>query len=340
MATAAYFSRNGHSVTLCDTVDQSKEDFDAIRNQGGIITDGAYSGGEPAVVDCLSNDFMTSVRDADLLLICVSAGRHGEIVEALTPAINDGQAVLFMPGNMGAYLLQKSLKAAGKNNVIVAETSGSLWACRRRIPGQVFIALPAKAKTIAAYPTCDTPKAVEAFSAVMEVAAGENVMEATLNSPNVVSHVGGSILNAVQIEKMGDEFALFEHGLSEVYIKCMNGLEAERTAVVQGIGLKVYGPGDEGLFRTLMGDTPAPLMGFRSLEGPSSLAHRYVSEDANCGVALLVSLGKAYGIPTPLSECFLQIASHINDTDYLAVGYTLENLGLDGLTLEGLKAAL
>ncbi|MBQ9931450.1 MAG: NAD/NADP octopine/nopaline dehydrogenase family protein [Firmicutes bacterium] len=339
MATAAYLSKLGNSVTLCDTVEQAA-DFADITAQGGIFLAGALKDDAPVAIDCLTNDFGAAIKSSPLVLICCSAGRHKEVIELVAPELEEGQAVLFVPGNMGSFLLQKALQKLNKKNIITAEMSGSLWACRRRAPGKVLVALPPAPKKIAAYPTKETPAAVEAFSVLFPVEACENVMEATLNSPNVVSHVGGSILNAVQIEKRGDDFAMFQEGLSEVFIKCMRELGKERLAVLEGVGLTFFGKDDEPLFRMLMGEPPAQFADFKALEGPSSLSHRYVSEDAGCGVALLVSLAKAYGVSVPLSENFLNIAGFVNDTDYMAEGYTLENLGLSGLTLEGLKQAL
>ena len=339
MATAAYLTNLGHTVTLCDTVEQSA-DFADITAQGGIFLAGALAQDAPVAINCLTNDFSAAIKASPLVLICCSAGRHKEVIDLVVPELEEGQAVLFMPGNMASYLLRKALNNSGKKNIITAEMSASLWACRRRGPGKVLVALPAGPKKIAAYPASENAAAVEAFAKILDVTACENVIEATLNSPNVVSHVGGSLLNAVQIEKRGDDFAMFQEGLSEVFIKCMRELGRERVAVLEGIGLTFFGKDDEPLFRMLMGEPPAQFADFKALEGPSSLSHRYVSEDAGCGVALLVSLARAYGIPVPLSEHFLHIAGFVNDTDYMAEGYTLENLGLSGLTLDGLKQAL
>ena len=79
---------------------------------------------------------------------------------------------------------------------------------------------------------------------------------------------------------------------------------------------------------------------FRALDGPSDFSHRYVSEDAACGMAMLVSLGKEYQIPVPFLEALLVITQAINGEDYLVSGRTLENLGLNGLTKEELRKKL
>jgi opine dehydrogenase len=293
MATAAYLSTKGFAVTLCDTPEQSNEDFSAINDVGGIYIEGAVSYNQPIPVSSITNNFKDSVSDAEILLLCISTKRHKEISEKILPHLRTGQLVLFIPGNMGSVYLRREINKRNVKGLIIAEMSGNLWACRRISPGRVLVALPFSPKKIAALPGEDTDDAISFISDVVEVEKGANIIETTLNSPNIITHVGGSILNAVQIEKQGDDFALFRDGLSDVFISCMKGLEDERNQILKHLGLQTYDPPGEGLYKSLMSSCPPPrLEVFKNLKGPSSLSHRYVSEDADCGVAMLVSLSR------------------------------------------------
>ena len=139
----------------------------------------------------------------------------------------------------------------------------------------------------------------------------------------------------------GPALAFFLDGLGESSIRCFGVLEGERDAVMARVGLRVYGPPSEGFMRTLPDRGSHPELDlFRGLDGPSGFTHRYVSEDAACGLAMLVSLGRRYGVPVPLTEAFLAIAGVLGGRDYAAQGRTLESLGLAGLTAEQLLAAL
>lgn len=328
MATAAWLTSLGHAVTLCDTPEQA-EDFDAIKAQGGILLDGALADSKPHMPARLTTDFAGAADGADVILICVSAQRQLEILPLLAPHTNDGQLILLIPGNMGSVYYRRELDALGKRDVVVAEMCGNLWACRRAAPGHTLVAMPAGAKFIAAYPDTDTSKATAALEGVLEVKPAANIIEVTLNSPNIITHVAGTILNAVQIEKKGDDFALFMDGLSESYITCTNRVEAERNGLLDKMGLHVLGDPCEGLHRTLMKDeVPPALAYFKKLEGPSSFSHRYVAEDAACGLALMVSLAHLFDVPAPFTESCLLIAGVINGTDYLQTGRTAQNLEL------------
>ncbi|MDR1944062.1 MAG: NAD/NADP octopine/nopaline dehydrogenase family protein, partial [Synergistaceae bacterium] len=79
---------------------------------------------------------------------------------------------------------------------------------------------------------------------------------------------------------------------------------------------------------------------FRSLLGPDSLQHRYISEDASSGVALLVSLARKAKVETPLTQAVLTLFSIINGIDYYAEGRTLENFGLAGGSLTEIESFL
>lgn len=333
MATAAYFTIGGCDVTLCD-IPQQAEDFDRIRKQHGILLRGGSGRTGCAMPKNLTHDFAQALRESDRVIVCTSAARHRQIADIIAPLARPGQIFLLSPGNFGSFAFRRALLAQGKKDVIAAELCGNLWACRRTAPGEVLIATPLKEGAVASLPAKDTETVIQAFRDILPVKAGKNVLEVSLNSPNVITHVAGSVLNATQIERQGKTFAFFRDGIGEAVIQSFVQLEQERKAVMDKLGLSVYDASSEGLMRTLMQPAfPQALAYFRSLDGPSSFSHRYVSEDASCGVAMLVSLGRQYQVPTPLTESFLTIAQAINHTDYLQTGYSLKNIGLDGLTV-------
>lgn len=340
MSTAAYLTLSGCRVTLCDTPEQAV-DFDVIRKQNGILLRGGSGKTGCALPYKLTYDFAEALQDSDCVIVCTSAGRHKEIAERIAPLAQSRQSFLLSPGNFGSFVFRRLLDAHGKQDIAVAELCGNLWACRRTAPGEVLIAMPLKEGTIAALPSVNTQKVIGAFQGILALKPGRNVLEISLNSPNVISHVAGAVLNATQLERKGADFAFFQDGLSETVIQTFIQLEAEREAVLNKLGLSVYGASSEGLMRKLMDpNCPEALCYFRSLDGPSSFSHRYVSEDAACGVAMIVSLGKQYQVPTPLTEAYLTIAQSINQENYLKTGRTLETVGLANLMTEELLASL
>ncbi|MCX4850550.1 hypothetical protein [Streptomyces sp. NBC_00893] len=62
------------------------------------------------------------------------------------------------------------------------------------------------------------------------------------------------------------------------------------------------------------------------------LNHCYILEDTRLGLSFRVSVGRWAGIPTPVAQGLLSIASAIAGTDLYAQGRTLESLELPGTT--------
>ncbi len=341
MSTAAWLQSQGWETTLCDTEEQSA-DFEVIRKQNGIILRGNTGCNGCIMPSKLTNDLKEALEDTDRIRICTSASRHQEIAKRVAPYARAGQAFLFSPGNFGSFLLRRELKRLGSEGVYTAELSGNLWACRSHAPGEVLVASPIKPGIkMAALPASDTDAVIRIFEGVLPLTAGTHVLEVSLNSPNVVSHVAGAIVNAVEIERRGKDFAFVLHGMGEAMLRFFAALERERNAVMEALEMDVYSPSSEGFMRMLMDRGSHPELDyFRSLDGPSDFSHRYVSEDAACGMALLVSLGEQYQIPTPFARAVLVMAGVLNGDDYLASGRTLETLGLGGLSFAELKRVL
>ena len=341
MATAAWLTRQGWQVTLWDVPGQSV-DFETIQQQGGIQIEGGAGYNGLIMPHRLTTDLEEALADTEQIIVCTSAARHPEIAELCAPLAREGQVFLLAPGNFGSFMLRAALDKLGKAGVVTAETCGGPWACRRIGPGQVLVASPLKAAIkAAALPAGDNEKLIRQFEGILPLEAGANVLEVSLNSPNVITHVGGTVLNAGAVDRNGDSFAFFLDGLSESVIRCFSRLEEERNGLLERLGLRVYNPSSESFMRTLLDyDSHRELDTFRSLDGPSSFTHRYVSEDAACGVAMLVSLGRQYQVPMPLTEAFLTVVQTINGTDYLATGRTLEGLDIAKPTIEQLMKSL
>jgi len=330
MATAAYFSLKGHAVTLCDTAEQMTERA-AIEAQGGIVMKGAFGAEEsPVSVACITDDFAAAVAGAEAVVVCVSVPRHEEIAGRICPYLKEGQTLIFNPGNMASVRFSQLYpQLAEIKDLVMAEVSGCLWACRITGAGEVTVALPPKAKKVAGYPAENTDLAVARAGELFDAVPAKNVLEGALNSPNVITHLAGTIYNVAQVEKMGEDFAFFTHGMSDTVVRTFCVLEQERNAILRAAGLAVYEESSESFMRTLMNPDIAPQFGaFRALKGPSSMEHRYMAEDALCGVPLLVSLAERVGAEAELTRSFLTVASCINGRDYYKEGYTLDNLGL------------
>lgn len=333
MAAAYYLTRKGVRVALCDTLERQSYLSDV--NEHGIRLCGKCEENGPVWPEMLTTDFQAAMLHSELILLCVSADRQEEMARACAPYLTAKHSLLLCPGNFGAVLLRPLVGP----EVQLGELSDNLWPCRLVGPAEVLVALPASPKRAAALPAKDTPALLERWGTLLELKAGKNVLETALNSPNVISHVAGAVLNAAAIQRAEGSFAFFEDGLSPAVIQVFAALEKERDQILEHLGMEAYSHTVPLQTALLKGDVPGFDV-FRTLSGPETMEHRYISEDAQCGVALLISLAEEYGLPAAVNRAVLCIAECINDVDYLNAGRTLANCGLNGLAPEALQDRL
>ena len=339
-ATSAWFTLQGMSVALCDT-ERFTPDMEDIRRQGGILLRGRAGVTGKAMPALMTTDFQEALATSKRVLICVPDYRQEEVAACCAPYLSAGHCVLIVPGNLGSLIFRRVLEGTGHTDLpCLAEMSDNLWACRTTGNSEVLAALPLPPKRVSAFPASDTHRVISTFADILTLIPGTNILETTLNSPNVLTHLAGTIPNAAAVEKSNGTFAFFRDGLSPAVIRCIAAVEQERNAVLAALGLQRYG-GSAALCEALMnGNIPEGFDLFLTLDGPTDLKHRYVTEDAVCGMALLTSLAEVCGVEAPVSRALLTLASCLNDDDYAARGRTIANMGFSGLSLNEIMAKI
>jgi opine dehydrogenase len=77
--------------------------------------------------------------------------------------------------------------------------------------------------------------------------------------------------------------------------------------------------------------------GYRGILAPHRMEMRYLTEDVPCSLVPMSSLGRKFGVPTPLMDAFIELASVMHQRDYRSEGRTMEKLGLADLNLKQLR---
>lgn len=334
---AAWMTSEGKQVVLYEPRMDAASAF-----SGGITVKGAWNTPHPI------KPFRVAEGPQDMagitrILFCVSAGYQEEAARLLLPAIAENASVLLIPGNLGSVPVKRIFNEHARNDILVAELGDACWPCRQIGDAAFTVALPISEKKLCAYPKSDTARVMEAFDGCLPFSAGDNILSISLASPNILAHVPGTIMNAMLIQQMKEQFAMFRDGLSETLIDCISLIEKERNGIFEALGFPVPPAPTQVFLHKLLAekDSPSsPLQAFISLDGPSDFHHRYVEEDAPCGMAMLCSLGKLTGVETPVLRAFLTIISAINKYDYYSNGRTLENIGLPCTSRDDLLNAL
>ena len=334
-AATAFFTAKGFSVTLYDN-EKFSDVLGDIGEAGGLLMRGSAGCGfyQPASVTTDPNE---ALAKAELIMVCVPATRQEEVANAIVTYLKPGQHILLSPGNLGSFAFRRVLDQHGVDpeSNIIAELEGNLCPCRISGKAEVTIGLPIRKKKVAVLPGSKTAEFIRFAEGVLDFVPNRNVFEGALLSDNYVLHIGTTLLSAAKIEEMGENFILFQHGLSDAAIRCTDAIRRERMALVAEFGLEERDSATE-FFEELRDWKNHPEYSvFRTLAGPDSLTHRYVAEDCWACGALALSCAERLGVAMPTLKAIIQLASSINGVDYAADGRNLENLGFDkSLTMD------
>lgn len=326
-AVAAIMSKRGFQVTLHDN-ENFKNELEAVKEIGFITLRGKVHGiGAPAKI---TFDPKEAVEGAEAIFVHVPADRHEEIARSIAPYVTDGQHIMIIPGNLGAFVFRSVFKEMGVTaDVTLTEKEGNFCPCRLSAPAEVTVGLPLNLKgKVASLPASDTEKVLKALEGVVEYSANRNVFEGVINAGNVINHIASTVLSAPQIDRVGKKFSLFQYAFTPSVVNCINKIADERKAVIEAMGMTVHGVPTGMIGKVLdIENHPEVHVFYEYMDGPNAVDHRYLHEDCGCGGAFALSVAERLGLDMPVLRSFMGVAGAINDRDYIKGGRTLENLG-------------
>lgn len=334
-ALAADLSTAGLDVTLYE---EPEYDFrlDVAREKGGV--EFIWPGNRGfAGIKKATTDIEDALGDADLIIVAAVAGRHERIALLCSPHLKKNQTIIISQGGAGSLIFSRVL-GEQPEGLIISELEGNFYSCR--LAGStVEIALVPRRRYIAAFPAVNTEIVINRCRDIFTFDPAANVLETALNSPNLVVHLAGSLLNTGAIENAKGAFYLFGEGLSPSVLRCMRAIYEEKLALFEKLSYRDRF--NWNFLERIMNPKEHPEYDkFRLLDGPNDMNHRYVTEDASTGLVLLSSLGELLGVSTPVSRALVQLASTIKGVDYFKRGRNVHNLGIDRRSRDELNAYL
>ena len=342
-ACAAGLSLAGYEVNLYN---RGAARLKPILERGGIEITGAKEGF--AKLNKITTDIKEAIEGVNLILIVVPAFAHKHLAETCIPHLEDGQMVTYLGKGGGTLVFTQTLKSLGvKKNIILGETNTLPYASKSIGPAQIRVGILKKGGFLAAALPAKNTKIL--FNVLKEiypvVVAATNVLETLLTDFNAIDHVAALIPNVGYVGNSTGEYRLFKEGVTPSVGRVIQAVDRERLAIMKALGLNQT-PYEEWLFKqgfidslestvyeairksTLKGAIPC---------GPSVMQHRYITEDVPYGLVTMASLGDMLGVPTPVIESLITLASVMNQVDYWKEGRTVEKLGISGLNVNELR---
>jgi len=337
-AMAADLAVRGYRVCLYN---RSYENIAAIDARHGItidLEDGRQAFGR---LHRATSDMAQALAGSQLIMVVVPASAHRDIALACAPHLQDGQIVVLNPGRTGGALEFRQVLAEQNctADVIVAEAETFIFASRSMGPAEARIFRRKDAVPLAALPATQTQQVLDLVQEIYpNFIAAPNVLYTSLNNMGAIFHPALTLLNAGWIEATGGEFEFYIDGVTPSTARLLERLDRERVTVATAMGIRAqtaqewlaraYSAYGEDLYEAIH-DNP----GYKGINAPRSLRHRYIFEDVPYSMVPIAELGRRFGVDVWGMEAMIQLACVLHGTDYRYRGRTLARMGLEGLSL-------
>jgi len=332
-----------------------------------------------AKIDVVTTDMAEAVKGAGHIVVAAPAFAHEPFFQRLVPCLEDGQIVNVFTDNYGTLLLRKLMRELGcDKKVIVGGWSSAPYGTRiETVGGFQFPHVGVKYRAItlrgATLPMTDIDEFMEASKSLACIDAvtegdgpvkGDTVLDIGFSNINPVIHVPATILGVSTMENWGKIFgdfdksgySMYAHALCPSICEVQYKFYREEIALAEKIGVDLPRYSYESFFsrRSVLAQEymgmdkngndnmvlPLDLPTTESNTGPNSIHHRYVTEDVPVGCKIYHELGVQYEVKTPIIDSMIVLAGAMHKKDFFSEGYSLEYLGIAGMSVEDLLGYL
>lgn len=334
---AAILAAKGQSVKLYDN---NTEKIKVLQGLKKIVLEGKME--LEGVPELITTDFEAAVTDVDVIMVVTTADAHKEIANKLVPYLRDGQVILLNPGHVGGALVVANIirKVNGcKADVVIGEASDLMYACRAPKTGFPFHSGIKKQTKFATVPSSDANRLLEVIGEDFpNLVPAKSVLETSFSGGGAILHPIPTLMNVVRMDN-GQSYDYYMEGITPSVAKLLSKADEERIAVCKAIGAdttslltwlqKTYNLAQNDLYELLQNNKA-----YVGVPSPMSFSHRFVVEDILCGLVPFASIGREFGIATPIMDAFINIACTVAGRNFWEDGYTAKSLGFEGRTLE------
>ena len=343
-AAAADLSENGHNIRLWR---RKLSDLQPILNRGSLLLKD-YKGEREITISLCTDNLADALLGAELILIPTPAFAQEDIAKAIAPHLKDGQVVYLPPGSFGSYIMAKTVWDSGNKADVAFAESGTLpYLARKHGEDNVTITTRATRLPSGVFPARLSDHAFEVIAkAFPSVEKLEDGLSGALMNAGPIIHPPLIMMNAGPIEHF-EHWDIHNEGTQPAIRRVTTALDNERIAIREALGYGAphfpladhYDPeGEEWMYGNAGHERLVDSGDWR--EDLELTSHRYMLEDIAVGLAFLVSVGNWAGIPCPVAEGLLSIASAVVDKPLRQTGRTLESLDLSNLSKQEMSALM
>jgi opine dehydrogenase len=336
---AAELGVAGYKLRLHDLDDARLAD---IRAFGGIDVEGDRPGF--AAVEHATGDLRSAVDGTDAVIVVTGGNAQATVARSLAPLLRDGQIILLIQGNTGgSVVVRRVLDEAGCHaDVTVAEMDNYPYSCRRLSPTRIRPIVAKRWLQIAAFPGNRIESVHRRLAPLFpQAVAAPNILYTGFTNANAMLHVANCVANAGRIES-GDTYRFYAEGVTPAVAHVYQAINRERVAVAAALGAavptledwfdRVYGVREATLVETCRRLTYNSDGPYQATGTPSSLEHKFITEDVPTGLIPMSALGVAARVPTPAIDALVGVVQTMTGRDFAGEARTLARMGLGGMS--------
>lgn len=341
-AAAADLADQGHEVRLWR---RDVKGVEALQKNNATLMLKDFQGEREVALALVTSDISAAIADVSLIVCPTPANAQEDIAHLLAPHLVDGQVVFLPPGSLGSYLMAKIVSDAGNQAQVCFAEAGTLPYLTRK-HGEFTIAITTRATRLPSgvFPLRDSEHALAVIrQAYPSVEDAQDALSGALMNAGPIIHPPLIIMNAGPIEHF-EHWDIHNEGTQASVRRVTTRLDSERIAVREALGYQAPhfplanhydNEAEEWMYGNLAHDKLVDSGDWR--ERLILREHRYMREDVQIGLALLVSIADWAGVAAPTATGLLAIGSAVCDADFRQEGRTLASLGLSDMTQQDLQ---
>lgn len=346
-AISADMALAGYRVTLYEDEKFAGGLKDLFETKTITLT-GASRNGEAHLYK-VTTDLADAVSDVDVIICSMPAFAQEITARKLAKVVKPGQIVFLCPGaTCGALVYGRVFHEEGVKGVRICEVQTLPYSTRKSGPCSSHTKILVKALYFAAFPAKDTDSCFEVISKMYPACVKvKNVMETALNNGNIVSHAPIMVLNAGRIGPNNPGYRHYVDGISPEVAHVLDAINDECMSLCKAFDLPLTSNADRHFITgytdalaTNSYDSYHSSYSFNLAKGPTTMNHRYLTEDAPYSMVCLSSLANQIGLKTPLMDAVANLGGALMQIDYWKNGRTVKDLGMEGMTLDQMKDLL
>lgn len=335
-AWCAQISAAGYPIVMWEPLD-NVPDFPTLHEKKTIslVGDIQVTGHLHAV----TRDIKEAMDGASIVVVNVPSFAHGPIFEKMIPFLKDGQHIVIVPGNFGAYRLKTMMSKMGcKARISISTVETQPYACRICAVDKVNINKRKTAIYLATSPASAAPEILDilnsAFAGYVKYKKADHILALDMSNINFTMHPYPVILNWGAIEQRGDTWRHYIDGITPLISEQMHELDKERIAIGAACGFKLAGFLE--LMKMYYGNNSSknifeyvhsPETPYSDLVG-QSVRSRYITEDVPGVIMPIACIARKAGTRSPRADLIVNFCSQLHGTDYWHQGTTLESIGI------------